>query len=450
MAMVLVAVALAMQCGAMTNLGNQMNRTLTDLAIFGGKPAFAERLHVGRPNIGNRENLLARINDILERRWLTNLGPYVQELERRIAETVGVKHCIAICNGTIALEIAIRALDLTGEVIIPAMTFIATAHALQWQGIIPVFCDIDPKSHNLDPERVEELITPHTTGILGVHLWGRACPVESLTAIAHKHKLKLLFDAAHAFGCSYKGQMIGNFGDAEVYSFHATKFFNTFEGGAIVTNIDELATKIRLMKNFGFQALDKVVHIGTNGKMNEVSAAMGLTSLESMESFMAINLRNYKQYQCALANIPGIALVSYDEHERNNYQYVILDVDETVAGVSRDQLVGILRAENVMTRRYFYPGCHRMEPYRTQYPTASTRLPETERLVHRLLCLPTGTAIGEGEIAQISQIIRLVVQHGVEVRTRLQGLISAFDNTQIPTLNPASLYENPYHPAPLV
>lgn len=201
------------------------NKTrLEHLAIFGAAPAFNEKLHVGRPNIGNRDRLFQRINDLLDRRWLTNNGSYVQEFEQRIADMIGVKHCIPMCNGTVALEIAIRAAGLTGEVIIPSFTFIATAHALQWQEITPVFCDIDPHTYTINPWRVEAMITPRTTGIIGVHLWGQPCNVEALTEIARKHNLKLMFDAAHSFGCSYNGQMIGNFGDAEVFSFHATKF----------------------------------------------------------------------------------------------------------------------------------------------------------------------------------------------------------------------------------
>jgi dTDP-4-amino-4,6-dideoxygalactose transaminase len=305
-----------------------VKRTIEDLVIFGGAPAFDEKLYVGRPNIGDRQRLLERINDLLDRRWLTNKGPYVREFEQRIADMVGVKHCIAMCNGTVALEIAIRAAGLTGEVIVPSMTFIATAHALQWQEITPVFCDIDPRSYNIDPGCIEELITPRTTGIIGVHLWGHPCDVDSLADIAQRRNLKLLYDAAHVLGCSYKGRMIGGFGDAEVFSFHATKFFNTFEGGAVVTNNDDLAAKIRLMKNFGFDGYDNVIYIGTNGKMNEVSAAMGLTGLESLEEFIAINYRNYKHYKQELEGIPGIQLITYDETERYNYQYIILEIDD--------------------------------------------------------------------------------------------------------------------------
>jgi dTDP-4-amino-4,6-dideoxygalactose transaminase len=392
-----------------------MKSTIDDLAIWGGRPAFPEKLHVGRPNLGDRQCLLERINDILDRRWFTNSGVYVQEFERKIAEMVGVKHCIAMCNGTVALEIAIRAAGLNGEVIVPSFTFIATAHALQWQEITPVFCDVDLQTHNLDPCRVEQMITPRTTGIIGVHVWGRPCDVDALTHIARRHNLKLLFDAAHAFACSCKGQMIGRFGDAEVFSFHATKFFNTFEGGAVVTNDDELATKMRLMKNFGFCGYDNVIHVGTNGKMSEVSAAMGLTSLESLDKFVATNYRHYKQYQRELDGIPGVHLISYDENERCNYQYIVLEIDESVTEINRDQLVEVLHAENVLARRYFYPGCHQMEPYRSYFPHVGLLLPNTERLVTQVMTLPTGTAVGEDKISQICQILRLVVDNGAVV-----------------------------------
>jgi dTDP-4-amino-4,6-dideoxygalactose transaminase len=393
---------------------------LSDLAIFGGTPAFREKLHVGRPNVGDRARLLERINDLLDRRWLTNDGPYVQEFERRVADLIGVRHCVAVCNATVGLEIAIRAAGLTGEVIVPSMTFIATAHALEWQGITPVFCDIDPASHNIDPRRVEEMITPRTTGIIGVHLWGRPCEVESLAEIAQRRNLKLLYDAAHAFGCSYKGRMVGNFGAAEVFSFHATKFFNTLEGGAVVTNDDDLAHKVRLMKDFGFVDYDEVVCIGTNGKMNEVSAAMGLTSLESLEEFISVNYRNYEQYQRELEDVPGACLITYNESERCNYQYIVLEIDDTVTQIDRDQLLEILWAENILARRYFYPGCHRMEPYRSYSPRARLLLPKTEELVKRVLSLPTGMAIGLDEVSKIGQIIGMVVTRGPDVREQLE------------------------------
>ena len=209
--------------------------------------------------------------------------------------------------------------------------------------------------------------------------------------------------------------MIGNFGDVEVFSFHATKFFNTFEGGAIVTNDGDLAERIRLMQNFGFAGLDNVIYIGTNGKMNEAAAAMGLTNLDSLEDFVAINRRNYQQYERELQDVPGVKLVRYREGEAQNYQYIVLEIDERVTEISRDRLVEILHAEKVRARRYFYPGCHQMEPYRSYFPNAGLLLPETERLVQRVISLPNGTAVGEEEISGIGQLIRFIVAHSEEI-----------------------------------
>lgn len=392
---------------------------INDLAIFGGKPAFNDTLHVGRPNIGNREGLLERMNDILDRRWLTNRGPYVREFEQRIADFLGVQHCIAMCNGTVALEIAVRALGMKGEVIVPSFTFIATAHCLQWQEITPVFCDIDADTYTIDPTSLERLITPRTTGIIGVHLWGRSCDVEGLESIARKHSLTLLFDASHAFSCSHRGKFIGGLGDAEVFSFHATKFVNTLEGGAVTTNDDTLAEKMRLMKNFGFAGLDKVIYLGTNGKMSEVSAAMGLCSLEAREEFIDCNRRNYHAYRENLSDVPGIGLRSYDEREANNFQYIVIEVDTDEAGISRDELVVILHKENIRARRYFYPGCHQMEPYRSYYPNAGLLLPETEKLSQRIISLPTGTAITTADIEKICQIIKFVVEQYNQIKSKL-------------------------------
>ena len=388
-----------------------------DLAILGGRPAFHSPLHVGRPNIGNRKELMERIDAVLDSRWLTNGGSQVEEFERRVADLTGAKHCIATCNATIALGIAAKALGMSGEVILPSMTFVATAHAMQWLGITPRFCDVDPATHTLNARDVEQLVTSRTTGIVGVHLWGRACDIEGLTAIARRHGLGLLFDAAQATGCSYRGTPIGSFGDAEVFSFHATKIANSFEGGAITTNNDDLAEKIRLMHNLGFKGMDNVVQLGTNGKMNEVSAAMGNVSLRSLEHFIDSNRRNYELYQKLFADLPGLSVVTFDRSERNNFQYVVFEIDEEQAGLDRDSLLAVLRAENILARRYFWPGCHRMEPYRSLPAYADLSLPVTERILSRIIVLPTGTAAREEDVFTVCSIIRLAVKNTERVRS---------------------------------
>lgn len=380
-----------------------------DLAINGASPAFEEMLHVGRPNMGDKAAFMRHVEDIFERRWLSNDGPLVQQFEAEVAAHLGVKHCVAMCNGTIALEIAIRALGLEGEVIVPAYTFVATAHALQWQGITPVFADIDPLTHTLDPAAVRRMITPRTTGIIGVHLWGRGCAVDELQAIADEHGLKLMFDAAHAFTCTLGGRKIGSFGACEVLSFHATKFFNSFEGGAVVTDDDALAHTMRLMRNFGFSGLDQVSYPGTNGKMIEIAAAMGLVNLASIDDVIAANRSNYLAYRDELAGIPGVRLLAYDERERNNYQYVIIEVGPECA-VGRDALVDALRAENILARRYFWPGCHKMEPYRSLFPHAGLLLAATEAVAASVIVLPTGQTMDPQKIAVVAQVIRTLAQ----------------------------------------
>lgn len=365
---------------------------------------MSDIIHVGRPNIGERDAFLKLVGDIFDRRWLSNNGPLVQDFERRVASYLEVKHCVAMCNGTIALEIAIRALGLTGEVVVPSYTFIATAHALHWQGITPVFADIDPVTHNLDPVAVRRMITPRTTAIIGVHLWGRAAPVDELQAIADENGLQLLFDSAHAFGCSHKGRMIGGFGRAEVLSFHATKFFNTFEGGAVVTNDDNLAEAMRLMRNFGFAGFDNVIHPGTNGKMVEVCAAMGLVNLDYIDTVIEANRRNYHAYRDAVAVMPGLALLSYDESERNNFQYVVLEVLPE-CNASRDDIVRALHEHGILARKYFWPGCHRMKPYRELFPQASAMLPFTEAVADRVIVMPTGTTLDAEQVRKICNVI---------------------------------------------
>ena len=375
-----------------------------DLTVLGAKPVFEEALYVGRPNIGDRSEFFHRLEGIFDRRWLTNDGPLLKDFEAKVASYLGVKHCVAMCNGTVALEIAIRSLGLKGEVILPSYTFIATAHALQWQGITPVFADIDPKTHNLSPSSVRKKITSRTSGIIGVHLWGRGACHEELQTIAAEYDLKLMYDAAHAFGCSIGGTKIGGFGNCEVLSFHGTKFFNTFEGGAVVTNDNTLAQQLKLMRNFGFEGKDNVTSIGTNGKMSEVCAAMGLTNLDYIDTVIAANRANYKAYQKGIDNILGLDLCTYDEAECNNFQYIVLEVDNSFP-LSRNEIIQVLHAENVIARRYFWPGCHAMQPYKKMFPDAGLALPNTVEVGERVIVMPTGTTVS---LEQVELIIRIL------------------------------------------
>jgi dTDP-4-amino-4,6-dideoxygalactose transaminase len=403
----------------------KLKKSVADLAIFGGEASFAETLHVGRPNIGDKNALLQKIGEIVDRRWLTNSGPCVEEFERRLRQLLGVRHCETLCNATDGLQLAMRALEMSGEVIVPSFTFIATAHAVQWLGFTPVFCDVDERTHTIDPARVEELITPKTTGIVAVNLWGQACDIEALESIARRHGLRLLFDSAHAFNCSWHGRMIGNFGDAEVFSFHATKVFNTFEGGALATNNSELARRVRQMRNFGFSGMDQTDSLGANAKMSEASAAMGLVNLEKLSAFMEANCRNYLGYRSGLDGIGGVRLLEYDNEEKRNYHYVVLEIDASQTELTRDELQEVLWAENVLARRYFYPGCHRMEPYASMMPNVGRHLPVTERLANRVLVLPTGTAVGGEDVEAICEILHVALDHGADTATKLRQLRTA-------------------------
>lgn len=377
------------------------------LAVLGAPPAFAEPLHVGRPNVADQAGFLRRVESMLARRWFTNDGPLVAELEERLARRVGVKHCVLVSNGTTALTLLARAARLTGEVILPSFTFVATAHALEWLGLRPVFSDIDPVTLTLDPVACEAAITPSTSAIIGVHLFGQPCDVEGLQQVADRHGLPLFFDAAHAFGCSHGGRQAGSLAAAEAFSFHATKAFHTFEGGAVATDRDDLAVELRLLRNFGFRGTDTVVALGINGKMPEVCAAMGLANLEAFDATLASSRATFEAYDAGLAGLPGVVLRQrHAARDARNWHYAILEVTDAAAfGMSRDSLAQVLRAENVLARRYFFPGVHAMEPYHHRDPDAGARLPVTGYALSSVLALPAGAEISSDAVAGVCGII---------------------------------------------
>ena len=385
--------------------------TIDNLVIFGGKPVLAAPLYVGRPNKGKHEHFIQLATDILERQWLTNNGPVTREFEDTIAHLLDVKHCVAVCNGTSGLQLLFHALGLRGEIIMPAFTFIGTAHAASWIGLKPVFCDVDELTHNLDPAEVEKLITPQTSAILGVHLWGNSCKIDELSEVAARHDVKLIFDAAQAFGCSYKEKMIGNFGEAEVFSFHATKMIHTFEGGIISTNDSKLAAKLRKMRNFGFSESGIVESLGTNAKLPEISAAMGLVMLEQFERLNGIMSLHHQEYAKNLADIPGIKLI-------DGHKYIVIVVNQEEAGISRDELANIMVHENVQVKKYFSPGCHSVFPYNKR----NYHLPVTWQLCEQCLVLPSSEDVKNKHIKIITDIIRLIVEDSAEVKKRLANI----------------------------
>ncbi|MEU7790476.1 aminotransferase class I/II-fold pyridoxal phosphate-dependent enzyme [Amycolatopsis sp. NPDC049159] len=377
-------------------------------------PRFSTPLHVGRPNIGDRSRFLDRLGGALDRQWLANNGPLVREFEARVAELASTRHCVPVGNATVGIQIAAKAAGVEpgDEVVVPSFTSPATAHALHWIGATPVFCDVDDTA-NADPAHVARLIGPRTRAIVGVHVFGRPCAIDRLSELAERHGIPLILDAAQAVGCTYRGAPIGGFGVAEVFSFHATKYLNSFEGGAIVTDDDELAERARAMRNLGMNDEREQVVCGINGRMTEASAAMGLTSLEAMETIISANRRNHRLYRTGLAGLDGVRLHEMAPGERANYQYVVIEVDGEVSRADRDTVLDALARHNVLARRYFHPGCHQIPPYR-DHPALHTPLPlpRTEALCGRVLSLPTGTAVGAAEIAGICEIIRETCTEG--------------------------------------
>ncbi len=393
----------------MANDDMHIKTNIRDLAFYNGQPTFKQPLFVNKPNLGNRDYFITLTDEILDSGQFTNNGPKVTKLETEISKYLDVNHCVVVNNGTMAMLLMIKSLELMGEVIIPSFNFISTAHTLSWLGIKPIFCDIDINTHNIDPSKCEELITDKTTAIIATHIWGRSCDVEHLSKIAQKHHLHLIFDAAHAFGCTHNGKLIGSFGDAEVFSFHATKAFHTFEGGAITTTNKEIADKLRIIRNFGFVDYDEVIGVGTNGKMPEICAAMGLSNLKAFSTTMTKCKETYLEYKKCVSNISGVKLIDYDEKEKNNCHYIVLEIDEQKTRISRDDLIKLLHAENIIARRYFYPGNHKMEPYRSLYPS-NKHMILTDNLASNVLLLPSGATVNNRIIENICALLRFLVE----------------------------------------
>ncbi len=389
--------------------------SVDDLALFGGKPLFGCPLHVGRPNEVDRPRLLKRIEGVLDRKWLSNDGPLVRELETQLADFVGIDYCVLVSNATTGLQLVAKALGLRGDVLLPSFTFVGTANALAWIGLRPVFCDVDPHTHNISPREVLRNATPRTrtAAILGVHLWGRPCEVTKLEEIARGLGVPLIFDAAHAMGCSYHEKNLGTFGCAEVFSLHATKCITALEGGAITTNDRTLAEEIRLLRNFGFTEEDRVSTLGINGKLDEFSAAMGLTSLECYERVRLHNMEIHDAYLSILETVEGVSVVTPFEGDRWNFHYAIIQIADD-SGYWRDLLHKILKAENVLARRYFTPGVHRSYPYSLR---SAPELKVSERLANTLLALPTGTQMEPSAAFCIGELISFCQANRKDIET---------------------------------
>ena len=368
-------------------------------------PDLEPPLHVGQLNRPPFPEFRAMVEDVFVRGVFTDRGPLEQTLDRALAEHFGVRNAISVVNGTAALMLLLRALDVRGEVITTAFTFPATLQALTWAGMTPVFCDVDPRTHVLSASMVEAKIGPATAAILGVHIWGRGCDPVALEGLARRRGLKLVFDAAHATGCTFEGRRIGGFGDGEIFSFHATKILNGAEGGCITTDDDDLAARLRRMRDFGEEGSSASDLLRLNAGLSEAQAAMALLGLRHLPDWTEENRRRYELYRAELAGIAGVSFVDYAANEQSNFQFVVVAISPAAFGMTRDELLKTLYARQVFVRRYFSPGLHRTPPFSDG---GVADLPVTDSLCETLLQLPTGQAITADHVRAICAVIREV------------------------------------------
>ena len=364
-----------------------------------------KNIYVTQPNMPPLDEFLPYLEQIWESKLLTNGGPFHRELEAKLAEYLGVEHLALFTNGTIALVTALQALRITGEVITTPFTFVATAHSLLWNGIKPVFVDIHRETFNLDPDKIEAAITPQTTAILPVHVYGRPCNVEKIQQIADTYGLKVIYDAAHAFGVNYKGESLLKHGDLSILSFHATKVFNTFEGGAIVCPDAKMKKRIDDLKNFGFADEVTVVAPGINGKMNEVQAAFGLLQLRHIDKAIDRRCEIDALYRQHLANVPGITYPPVPADTKYNYSYFPILVEENYP-LTREELYDKLRQHGIYARRYFYPLITEFPMYRGLASASQGMLPTAVTIARKVLCLPIYPKIPDEQIAVITDLIK--------------------------------------------
>jgi len=364
-----------------------------------------KKILVTQPSLPPLEELIPYLEDIWDSKQLTNNGKYHQKFEKKLAEFLGVKYVSLVVNGTLALVIALQILNITGEVITTPYSFVATTHALWWNGIKPVFVDIEQKNCNLDPEKIESAITPHTTAILTVHVYGNPCNVNRIQEIADKYDLKVIYDAAHAFGVEKNGNSILNFGDLSILSFHATKTFNTFEGGAIICHDEKTKQRIDYLKNFGFAGETKVIAPGINAKMNEFQAAYGLLQLKTFDEQIKKRKIIADTYRELLKNIEGINFLKNIEGVKHNYAYFPIFVDEKEYGMKRDELYYKMQENNIYGRRYFYPLISQFSPYKGLDSAKPDNLPVAERIAMQVICLPIYPNLDLEDVEMISNII---------------------------------------------
>jgi dTDP-4-amino-4,6-dideoxygalactose transaminase len=389
-----------------------------NFALFGAKPAFDKPLPIGQLYFPSWERYEAAFRGIFERQYYNNNGPLHEELEEKLQQFLGVKHAICVSNATFGLMMLADAMELKGKVILPSFTFVASAQSLSWAGLEPVFCEIDLDTHKIALDRVEALIDDEVSAIMGVNLWGGACKSKALWELANAKGVQLYFDSAHAFGCEVDGIKIANFGRAEVFSFHATKILSATEGGCICTNDDDLAARLRSIRpSYGADKPVSIVRVA-NARMSEAQAAIALMSLEDFPVNQKNNETLYRLYGTQLKNIAGLKLIKPDGVSFSNYQYLVCVVDEREFGLSRDLLIELLKAENVVARRYFYPGVHRSIPYVNELPQYLNSLKNTDSLSETCIQFPIGALVTAEGVERICDILNRAHQASAEISKR--------------------------------
>ncbi|XEH38169.1 dTDP-4-amino-4,6-dideoxy-D-glucose aminotransferase VioA [Edwardsiella tarda] len=346
-----------------------------------------EKIPVTQPFLPDLGEFIPYLEKIWDNRWLTNNGPFHQRLESRLCDYLGVEYVSLFNNATIALITALQAMRINGEVITTPYSFVATSHSIMWNGLEPVFVDIDPDTFNIDPSRIEAAITPRTTAIMPVHCYSNPCDVEAIQKIADNYGLKVIYDAAHAFGVKYKDNSLLTWGDLSVLSFHATKVFNTFEGGAIVSPDIKTKQRIDSLKNFGIADELTVTAPGINGKMSEINSAFGLVQLDHIDDAMQLRKNVDMRYRTALSTVPGIRIYTHNVNSNSNYSYFPILIESDYS-LTRDELYEKLKSNGILSRRYFYPLISNMPMYRGLSSSAISNLPRANKLANQVLCLP--------------------------------------------------------------
>jgi dTDP-4-amino-4,6-dideoxygalactose transaminase len=366
---------------------------------------FENPIYVTRPALPDRKKVYHKIDEIWDSRWLTNVGDQHRRYEAELKKYLDAPNISLFCNGTLALQLACQAMRLSGEVITTPFTFAATPHVLYWNRITPVFCDINPYTFNLDPGHIEGLITPNTTAILPVHVFGYPCEIQSIREIADRYGLRVIYDAAHSFGVEVNGEKIGNFGDISMFSFHATKIYHTLEGGALTFKDESLRERLEFAKNFGFKGEENIVVPGINAKMNEFQAAIGLLMLDVVEGEIEKRKRLTMVYRDRISEIPGINFRTELPGVKHNYYNFVITVDPEKFGASRDELYDYFKPYNIFARKYFYPLCSQLQCYKLHSSSSPDNLAVAETIAKQVLSLPLFGELKDEDIHKVCDVI---------------------------------------------